>query len=214
MLPSTLLGLLFAVAALGPGFLYVRQAERGTPRARLSALAEGVEMLAIGATTTLAALLIVVAVNQPLDWVSVSDLDQDAGKAVADHPVKWLLAMAAVLGLSYAFAALLAWAKNWGDEAVHVPHGTGWQQAFRDDRPKGHDTWVTVCLRDGRLLTARLRTFTSHLADDRELVLYGPIKERAERAAQPSTLDQQFLVVREADVLWVEGHYHQPAAAI
>jgi hypothetical protein len=211
VLPSTVLGLLFAVAALGPGFVYVRRAERRTPRAQLSTLGEFVEMLALGAGTTLVALLLCAALNDLVDWVSVSALARDAGTAVADHTIRWLAAAAVVLAVSYGIAFGAAALATMRKADVHVP-STGWVRAFTDDRPDDEATLVTAELRDGRLITGLVWRYTTQFDEDRELVLRGPLVERASRGGVARRSNQTFLVLRERDIVWVEGHYVARAA--
>lgn len=205
-MPSSFLGFLLAVAALGPGFLFVRRTSRRNLRPAVSPLGEFVEMVAVGAATTLIALLLAAFINDKTDWLSVSDLVDDPGKALSARTPGWIGAFVAVLALSYAIAWVAAHLLTRKRPPVHL-HWTAWQQALAADRGTDRATVVTVQLRDGRLFTGQLGAFTTELQDDREILLSGPVAESLSRDAQTTLINQEFTVVRERDIVAIEGHY-------
>lgn len=207
-MPSTILGVLIFVAALGPGFVYVEIAGRRRPRQVRSPVAEGVEMAAIGATTTLLATVIVVGVADALGEVSATVLARDGIGVLSSDPWKWLAVFAGVLGLSYASAWTAAKCRYRGaDDGVHEPAGAGWNKALGEQRPIGQQAVVVATLRDGTRVGGHPVAWTSQLCDSRELYLGGSLAVQPTGTAEASPLDRDFVLLRESDILYLEGHY-------
>lgn len=208
MIPSSFLGLVLFAASLGPGYVYLQVAERKAPRVARSALAEAVEMLAIGSLASLGAALVVLLAG---DWVGALDAHQlstRGGKYFVDHPARGLGSLMVAFGLAYFVAWSAAQLVHVRQEAVNTPSGNAWQQAFRLNRPtKNHATVVTVELRDGRKVVGVLDRFTTELRDSRELHMVAPIGVQASGKHPIEPTEDAFLVLREADVLYVSGRY-------
>ncbi|MDQ1027115.1 hypothetical protein QF035_004697 [Streptomyces umbrinus] len=104
-MPSTLVGLLAVLLAATPGYLYLFGYERRTPREALSPGREVAEMVAAGASSTLAAALGVFALAEV--WSALLTLEQlTAGRrALVEHPWAALATGALVLGISAALCA-------------------------------------------------------------------------------------------------------------
>jgi hypothetical protein len=211
VLPSTILGVLLAVAALGPGFLYVSVAERAQPRPQRSTLFEAVEMAVLGATSTLVALLATVAVAEATNSLDFDALARNGGREILRDPLPWLVGIAGLLAISY--ATIFAVAKlRYRSKASHVPAGTAWQMIFHEHRPAGEDAFVTAYLRNGAQITGRVEMSTAPLEQSRELGLRGPFGIRDTPSSPPRELRQDFLIVREAELLYLAGHYAPPSS--
>jgi Family of unknown function (DUF6338) len=191
VIPSTALGLVIFLAALGPGYIYIRVAERRRPRVERSGLLEAVEL-----------------VGNAAGLVSIAGFARGPEAYFRAHSVLLIGLGASVLVLGYVVA--YAWAAIvYRKQTVSVkPASTSWYDAFWDDRPsRDHLVVVNVELRDRRRITGVLRSFTIGLEDNREIELVAPIAIKADAKARPSTLRDTFLLVREADVLAITGRY-------
>lgn len=209
MVPSSFLGLILFAASLGPGFVYLRVAERKAPRAERSALAEAVEMLAIGSLASLAAALVVLIAGDLVGVLDTKQLSTRGANYFLDEPTRGLGSLLAAFALAYFAAWGAATLVHAGQEATNAPSGNAWQQAFRLNKASTKDVAVvTVELRDGRKVVGVLGHFTSELREGRELCVVAPIAVQASGAGNPLTkTEDQFLVLREADVLYVSGRY-------
>lgn len=208
MVPSTFAGLVLFAASLGPGFVYIRTAERRRPRADRSSLAEAVEMVVFGAALSLGCTFIVLVAASATDLLAWDALVESPRQYVADHPFRVAAPIAAALGLSYLLAALLALAVH-RSPAVSHPGVTMWQQAFWLDKPEKGDTVATVVLRDGSEITGKVLGFTAQMAEHRELLLQGPLARVPPEGGDPEEVRQDFFVLREDDALFITGHYWQ-----
>jgi hypothetical protein len=211
--PTTLVGLAFFVASLGPGFVYLRVAERRRPTPERSALAEAVEMVILGAAISLLSALLVLAVAGT-DWLAWKALIERPQRQIDDHPFRLLGPLAAALVISY-IAAWIARVVVNAPKPKIVPTGlTRWQQAFWRDRPSDqHSAIVTAELRDGRTFTGMVRGFTVQEAENRELLLHAPLAVRRRSDALPEEIQDAFVVIREEEVLYLAGRYWPPPSA-
>jgi hypothetical protein len=207
VIPGTALGLVLTVAALGPGYIYLRVAERRSARPERSGLLEAVELAVVGALASTAALLIVGALA---DWTQVANahwLAAHPAHYASDHPLRLLWLVALTLALAY----LIAWAvANLMHRTADVirPAGSAWTEAFITDCPKGSAAVLTVELRDGRNVEGTLRAHTPSVDYNRELYLTAPLRVQARPASPPTRLDStSFMVLRETDILAVSGKY-------
>ena len=211
MIPSNLVGLVLFAASLGPGYVYIRVAERRAPRAERSDLVEAVEMVAIGAFASLAAAMVVLLVGDVTGWLEPSRITRDAKAYLIVDPVRGLVALLAVFVIAYGLAYGAARLSHLRDPPAVAPGATGWYEAFWLERPADdHLTIVTVELRDRRRVTGRLTHFTIEHGGDRELVLGAPILVRATGDSEPSRTRDAFLVPRERDVAYIAGRYVDP----
>lgn len=111
MIPSTALELVVFLAALGPGYLYIRVAEQRANRPERSGLVEAVELVVIGAFASTVALLGVLALAGWANVLHVHALGRDPSAYLKLHPLRlfWVVAIALLFayGLAYAAARLV-----------------------------------------------------------------------------------------------------------
>ena len=208
MTPDTTVGLVVFLAALGPGYVYIRVAERRRPRADRSGLLEAVELVVIGAAASTAVLLVTVWAADVVHAVNAVQLARRPHAYFHRHTLAVLALLLVVLVFAYAFAAVVALLIHRRETGSIRPEATSWYDAFWEDRPGRTDiVVVTVELRDQRKVTGVLRSFTIGLDDSRELGLCAPIAVQAGPRATATTTDDRFIVLREADVLAVSGRY-------
>lgn len=214
MIPNNLVGLVLFAASLGPGYVYVRVAERRDPRADRSALVEAVEMVSIGAMASLVGALVVLAVGDLTDLLKAQQIARDPTAYLVAEPVRGLSALLLLFALAYLLAWAAARAVHRRRAAAHVPGTTGWWEMFHRLRPsEDHLTFVIVELRDSRKVGGVLRSFTSQHDDNRELVLGRPIGVATTKNPKFVRTDDEFLIVREQDVLYVSGQYREGKSA-
>jgi hypothetical protein len=207
VIPGTALGLVLTVAALGPGYIYLRVVERRNARPERSGLLETVELAVVGALASIVALLVVGALA---DWTHVANahwLAAHPASYASHHPLRLLWLLALTLGLAYLIAFVVAHLTHRAPDAIR-PAGSAWTEAFIDERPKGSAAVLTVELRDGRKVEGTLRAHTPSVDYNRELYLTAPLRVQAGPASAPARLDStSFMVLRETDILAVSGKY-------
>jgi hypothetical protein len=207
VIPGTALGLVLAVAALGPGYVYLRVAERRSARPERSSLLEAVELAVVGALASTAALLVVGALA---DWTHVANahwLAADPASYTGHHPLRLLWLVALTLGLAYLIAFAAAKVIHRTPDVIR-PAGSAWTEAFINKCPKGCATVLTVELRDGRKVEGTHGAHTPSVDYNRELYLRAPLRVQAGPASAPACLDSDsFMVLRETDILAVSGKY-------
>jgi hypothetical protein len=217
VIPTTALGLVVFLAALGPGYVYLRVVERRGVRPERSGLLEAVELAVVGAFASTVATLAVLSLADAANVINIHILSGDPQHYVEDHPLRllWLIAVTLLTGYTLAWAG--ARLIHLRTEASIVPGGTAWGNVFRAELPHPYDVVrVTAELRDGRKLTGPLGGFTTDADDDRELCLAYPILvQLPDSGAETTKLEDDFVVVREADILAISGTYlpGQPPAA-
>lgn len=211
MIPSTILGLAFFAACLGPGYVFIRVAERREARPKRSDLLEAVEMVVVGSLTSLLCATIVLTAGARWNLVDTRALAESPGTYLLTAPVSGLGSLGALGILSYGLAWGVARFLARGKEAAFRPGGNSWEQVFWEDRPSArHVAIVTVELRDGRKVVGRLRSFTAESGDNRELALGWPIAVQATTSSHLVQTADAFLTVRERDILYISGRYCLP----
>jgi hypothetical protein len=207
VIPGTALGLVLTVAALGPGYIYLRVTERRSARPERSGLLEAVELAVVGALASTTALLVVGALA---DWTRVANahwLAVDPASYVGHHPLRLLWLVAVTLGLAYLIAFAVAKVTHRTPDVIR-PAGSAWTEAFIKECPKGRVAVLTVELRDGRKVEGTLRAHTQSVDYNRELYLSAPLRVQAGPASAPVRPGSTaFMVLRETDIIAVSGKY-------
>jgi hypothetical protein len=215
VIPSTALGLLIFVAALGPGFVYLRTAERRAPRPDRSGLLEAVELTITGAAASTAATLLVTLVGASAGIFSIDRAARHPSRYAHNHGFALVVLVTVDLLLAYLLAYGSARAIHRRQPPSIRPAGTSWLDAFIEERPTSeHLVVLNVELRDARRITGVLRSFTTGLEDSRELGLVAPIAVRADANTPPITLHDTFMLIREGDVVALSGRYVQGVSAV
>lgn len=204
MIPGTFLGLVLFVASLGPGYVFLATTERRRPRRDQSQLGEAVQMAVIGAMASGSAALAVLGSGV----IEKSRLASEGGHYFLLQPTRGLGALLLFFLLAYLGAWLAARIWCLGLPKSRHPAATGWQLAFADRREDRSDlTILTVEMADGRRVTGVLGDFTGTAGDDRELVLVPPLAVQVEHSTKAVELNDNFLVLREAEIRAITGRY-------
>lgn len=208
MIPGTLLGLVALAAALGPGFVFVRRAERHNNRPSQSQLSELVEMVVIGGALSLVAAGVVLTAVDITDCIETAELRADPAEYILNEPLRIFLAAGLFYGLAYAGAYLMARITYRDSSAVIEPGVTGWGHAFWKGLPdKETPVLVTVELKDGRRVTGGLASFTVGSEENREIVLVQPLAATAKPGTKGVPMHENFVVLREDQIAVLSGTY-------
>jgi hypothetical protein len=206
VIPTTLAGLVLFMASLGPGYVYVRVAERRVSRPDRSPLLEAAELLVIGALTTTVISMLVILGAREIGLIDVDAARREGLGYLLLHPLRGFTTLTAIFVLSYLVAGLAALAVNRGRLPTQQP-GTVWGEVLGRNKST-HDAIATVELRDGRMLQGQLASYTlDTAADGRELALQAPMRQRAGKHSPVQDLPDDYLVLREEDVLYVAITY-------
>jgi hypothetical protein len=206
VIPGTALGLVLFVASLGPGFVYVRVAERYGPRADRSQLEEAVEMLVVGAVVSSISALTILWAGHKLAGLDTDALSTDAQRYLVRHPGAGFGAVACFLTLGYALGALLGWIRFAGRERPVKTNTHAWHRAFYEDRPEHTWAFVTLELDDGSRVSGSAWRWTAEFNEHRELLLLAPLAIQAP-TGERRPLQQEFFIVREDKIRTIQGHY-------
>lgn len=207
-MPSTLLGLIILLAAIGPGYCFIVARGRRVPDRGLSELRELVELALVGSLCTVVAALAVTAVAaRQVDWPDTDDLS-----TIIAQPMVYLLESPArltgalvgavlVLLIACAVAYLLAVLIHWDSRPSIDPRGSAWRTIFSEEY-RGHDKETTVLLDGGAQLVGYAHGFTVGPDEEqqRELLLARPFVYKPDGDAPPYKLDVDRLVVRSDQI--------------
>lgn len=205
MIANSLAGFAFFVAGLGPGYLFIRVAEKHKPRPGRSTLFEAVEMVVVGAVASLLSIAAVLALADVTSFIDSRALALSPGTYLLTNAWRSLVVLATLLALAYGGTWVVACRIYGGDGAVD-PGGSSWWEAFRR-ASAGRFVRVTVELRDGRRIAGQVGGFTAESVDNRELGLVAPIAAQAAPGAPARDLKDDFLLLREEDVAFIAGRY-------
>lgn len=207
MIPDTLLGLVLFAASLGPGYVYLRVAERRRPQPARSSLIEAVGLLVIGALASTVAGVVVLTAGDGLGLIEPGRVVDDFEAYVGDKPLRGLV-LVALFALAYGGAALAARLIHRKRPAVVSPGATVWDKIFVEKAPsKDHVAFLTVELKDGRRFAGPMKYCTVEEGDNRELGLLSPIYSQADARSKPVLTRDEFMVIREQETVFVAGRY-------
>jgi hypothetical protein len=207
VIPDSLLGLILFAASLGPGYVFETVAEKRRPRPTRSTLGETVGMAVIGASFSVLAAIVVLLVAHATSWLDPKALANETTLYVLRDPLRAPAALATVFVLGYAGAGATAHLIYPRKKGRIQPGAVPWHRVFLQERPDDDSSvFVTVHMRDGTKIAGALDSYTLEHGDNREIALVAPMaKQLKDATAEPLTED--FVVLREADVLYITGHY-------
>jgi hypothetical protein len=187
VIPNSVFGLLVVATSIGPGYLFVRIAERKTPRPARSTLLEIAELIAVGGSCSVLALLVSLLIARWTGKVDLRALGRDGTEYTLTHPVPVLTLLLGVLAGSYllsGIATLTAYLIVQRKSPATLRHYSVWHELLR--RQEAGQPLVTVELRDGRTVAGPVAYYTLEEAppDCRELVLIKRIRARPNRHSQ------------------------------
>ena len=207
MVPSTLLGLLVVAASIGPGYLFVRVAEKRNPRPERSAILELAELVSVGGLSSALALLVGLLVSERTGWVDLHALAKNGSRYVLEHPGHGLGFFLSVLGASYAGAGLSALLVNKGLPASLARH-SAWHELLSSDGGT-REVFATIELKDGRVVAGFVRFYTVEQAarDEREIVLGQPLSARTKGASTYVPVEDNLIALSAADIAALSVKY-------
>ena len=121
MIPDTLLALAIFLASIGPGFAYVRIAERRGPRIARTPLTELAELAVVGSATTALSAAAWVGIGEWSGLLDAGRLLTESEDYFRDEPGLVVAFVLTVLLTSYALAVGAAFAFNKGIQHGRVP---------------------------------------------------------------------------------------------
>ena len=216
MIPSSVTGLVVFLASVGPGYVYVRVAERWRPYRERTVLREAAEIVVSGSLATLVGVVVALLVARITNLLPDREaLIDGAGRYLVFHPGRLGLTLLIVLVVSYGLAWVIArFAPGRGAE---VFADSGWYGALERKLPKDHGVRATVELQDGRTIAGAVRAFTSEPTpiDDRELMLAAtdssPMLVRT-ADGRVESIGDQFVLLRGDEIRYITGTYRELAA--
>lgn len=210
MLPDTLLGLVVFAAGAGPGYLYVRLSQARQPRYERSALEEAAEFVVFGALSSGIAVLLALTVGEATNLLDTSKLAEDPTRYVATEPLRSVVALVLVLGVSYGGVWVVTTRVLHPGKPTISPGETAWYGVFHRMLPVDHGVYATVELRDGRAVAGLVIGYTPEPDDPRELVLSKPVDGTLwlrDKGGEAVKLPDTFIVLQGADIAAVAGRY-------
>jgi hypothetical protein len=177
VLPGDLVGLILLLAAVAPGYVFVRVAEQYRPRPERSALLETAEVLAIGAACTTFAALLAVGLEYAMHGlvVDVSKWSSQGNAYLRERPFTVARSIGLALVGACAIAYLSALIVNRGRPAGIIPGVTVRAGVFEPAGRAGRRAWVAVHLKDGSVVEGYLLAYPTGGSDVQEIALQKPI---------------------------------------
>jgi hypothetical protein len=211
VIPDSLFGLILFAASLGPGYVFEAVAERRRPRPSHTNLSETVGMAVIGASFSVLAAITVLLISDATSWLNSRALADDTVHYMIQSPLRAPAALAAVFVLGYVGAAATAHLSYPRRLARVKPGAVPWHHVFMEERPSDDSAvFVTVHFRDGKKIAGTLSAYSLEQADNREIALIAPLALQPD-GQNATRLKENFVVLREKDVLYITGHYLQPS---
>jgi hypothetical protein len=209
VIPSTLVGLVLFAASIGPGYVYVRVAERREPRQERSPLLEAAELVFVGVIATSTAVLLGIQLAESTDLIDLGPLVDSPRDYILDHPLRVLGWLAILFVLSYGGAGLAARVTHWSAPPMIKPGYSAWDFVLADE-PGIHRPYTTVELRDGRTLAGWIGGFTIEPSDPdkRELILVAPLKIKEAKGKPFKFLRDDSIVLQGSDILALSVQTH------
>ena len=210
MISDTLFGLVAFAAAAGPGYLYVRLAERREPRRDRSQLQEAAELVLVGVVATVVGLLSSLAIWEAAGLIDGGSLSGSPGRYLLAHPMHGFVVLVTALVVSYTSVWALVRSQFGPARDIH-PDDSAWYSAFRRHAPKGEGVLVTLNLVDGRAITGALSTFTVSPDKEREIFLSAPSNRPIylqDDSGVPQALSDTFIIVQGKEIQYLSGRYY------
>jgi hypothetical protein len=211
VVPNTLLGILVFLAAVGPGYVYVRVADQWRPPIERSPLREAAELVVIGSVATTVAVVVALIIGDTTGLLDTARLAERPGTYLVTQPMRTGVSLAIVVLLSYGGAWLAA--NRFHGGGVKVYPDSAWYGAFERDLPTGYGIYATVELHDGRLITGAVRSFTAEPVpvDQREITLHAPygakLLVRSSGARDFEEISDAFILLKGSEVRYISARY-------
>lgn len=196
MAPETIVGIVVLLAAIAPGFVFIRVVERREPRVERSPLLEAAELALVGGTTTATATLFLLASTRGDPSVDFRRFLLSPRLYVANRPATVVLLVLGILVLSYLLAWLLGLVLVRGRPANIHPNLSVWRAAIHDSVQSSGGALAAVELDDGRVVSGIVFAYTIDPdVEGRELALRRPLFARTSGVAKPTPVDADYIVI-------------------
>jgi hypothetical protein len=207
VIPNTLFGLLLFAASIGPGYIYVRVAERYRPRPERSALLETAELVSVGGLASSLALLAGLLVAETTGWLNLEAFANGGTKYVLTHPARGLTFVLAVLLASYVGTWKVA-ERFHRDLPAAITTNPIWHEVLGDQAATRY-VYATVELRDGRFMYGGVERYTLDEAspENKELVLTQPLKAKASARSEWAEVKDDSIVLSARDITTIGLKY-------
>lgn len=184
MVPGNVAGLLVFLAALTPGYAWVRVAERYRPRPARSSLFEAVELATAGAfaTTLAAALASAVAPHWPGMFIDIEKWAHAGNSYLQGEPYRAMRTLVFVIVAACLLALACALLINRNGPSQIIPGATVWQSVLEY---KGSRVFVAVHLKDDRQIEGYVWSFPTAETGMQEIALQAPIFATFQGQASP-----------------------------
>jgi Family of unknown function (DUF6338) len=177
VVPGNLFALVLFLAAVAPGYIFIRATERYRSVPERSTLLEAAELIVIGAASTTAASLVGLSLAFFWDsaFVDVERWADDGNGYLRDEPYRaaFSIGFVLVVGCVVAFAAALL--ANRGNPRDLVPGATVWRNVMKPASEEGKCGWVSAHLKDGSVVEGYLMSYPTGTSDIQALGLSEPI---------------------------------------
>jgi hypothetical protein len=177
VIPGNWIGLLLLLAALAPGYVFTRVAERRFPRPARSQLLETAELLVIGAACTTVAALIFFGINEVVHGVVIDTATwtKVGNDYLGDHPHLLAQSIGLILIVACGIAAAVAWLANYGRPGDIAPGITVRAGVFEPAARRAKRGWVAVHLRNGSVVEGYLLAYPTGESGTHDIALQKPI---------------------------------------
>jgi Family of unknown function (DUF6338) len=176
VLPGDLIGVVILLAAVAPGYVYVRVAEHYRSRPERSALLETAEVVVIGAGCTTLAAGALVGIGQWVDGIvlDTSSWIRHGNAYLRSRPDLLLRSAALALVLAFLVAYVAARVVNRGRPRHIVPGIAVRSGVFEAARREGKRGWVAVHLKNGTIVEGYLQAYPTGDVEAPEIALQKP----------------------------------------
>jgi hypothetical protein len=206
---SDFAGFAVLAAAVVPGYVYVRCAERRAPRHSRSGVLLAGELAFVGILTTAASVLVLLTIARATGWLDTHALISHPRVYMADRPERVLSWLVVVLLGSFGLAWLASVVVHIGRDAVLRPGWSVWHQVLEPGRDR--KVAVVVELRDGRRFQGYVLAYdVEEDREKRDLALQQPLFVIDPVTSEQTLLPVHFLIFQSADIAWMSVVY-QPA---
>lgn len=208
-MPESVVGLLLLFAALAPGFVWVRVAERRTAQPERSTLLETAQLVSVGGLCSLASAALALWVASELGVIDVGAVQRQGATYALLHPLRAFVVLAAAAVV----ALLLAWVAArlaYSGERPSLHPGTTWRQVLGAEKERA--AVATLGLRSGRIVQGVVIAYEiTEPTQPRDLAIGQPIVDVSPITGETSPIAGGALLLSEDEITWMSLEYATPS---
>jgi hypothetical protein len=206
--PESVVGLLLLFAALGPGFVWVRVAERRTAQPERSPLLETAQLVSVGGLCSLASAALMLWVASELNVIDVEAVRRQGATYALLNPLRAFVVLAGAAMAALLLAWMAARLAYRGDEPSLHP-GTTWRQVLGAQKDRA--AVATLGLRNGRIVQGVVIAYEiTEPTQPRDLAIGQPIFDVSAATGETSRIEGGTLLVSESEIGWMSVDYVTP----